>query len=162
MTLLFLRHALAEERPNGVDNPERRLTDTGIRQSKTMGSFARRQALGVQAILSSPYRRARETADHFASRLEAPPSIEIAPWLQIYTAPEKTIGEILTIARSDRITVFVGHEPDFSSAIGLLLGMKPTAIKIRKASLTYLSCINAEATQFQLKWSVTPDLLREK
>jgi phosphohistidine phosphatase len=162
MTLLFLRHALAEERHNGLDHPDRRLTNIGIRQSRAMGSFAQRQTLGVQAILSSPYRRARETADHFASRLENPPSIEIVPWLQIYTASESTVAEILTIARAGCITVFVGHEPDFSLIIGLLLGMKPAAIKIRKASLTYLTCVNPETRQFQLKWSITPDLLRSK
>jgi phosphohistidine phosphatase len=162
MTLLFLRHALAEERHNGVDHPDRRLTNIGIRQARAMGSFAQRQTLGVQAILSSPYRRARETADHFASRLEKPPSIEIVPWLEIYTASESTVAEILTITRAGCITVLVGHEPDFSLIIGLLLGMKPAAIKIRKASLTYLTCVNPEMRQFQLKWSITPDLLQSK
>jgi phosphohistidine phosphatase len=162
MTLLFLRHALAEERINGVDHPERQLTDTGVRQSKTMGQLARRNKFDIRTIFSSPYRRTKETAHHFGNQLMMSPPIEIVEWLQIGTPTEDAIARILAIDHEGQDIVFVGHEPEFSLIISSMLRMKSTSIKIRKASLTCLTRINSSIGEFQLKWSITPDLLREK
>ena len=158
MTLFFLRHARADERENGQDHPERRLTSAGVDQAKRMGAFAHGNGFAFTAVLSSPYRRARETADLFAAELPWAPAVELADWLAIGTPAPTALREIAARVGCGNV-LLVGHEPDFSTLIGALLGLNPAAIKIRKASLTCLDCVDARRGRWQLRWSVTPGLL---
>lgn len=90
----------------------------------------------LSLVLSSPLRRAHETAQIVASNLRA--EMLIAPWLASGMHPQGALEE-LRAYRSQSSVMLVGHEPDFSQLIAHLLGM-PTnnAIHVRKASLTLL------------------------
>lgn len=107
----FLRHGEAED---GDDDFERRLTKKGERQSLDAGKTL--AALGVKfdACLSSPKLRARDTA-----RLACEPlGLEV-------TIDDRLEGgpfDALDLAVGFDEVLLVGHEPDFSSAIGELTG----------------------------------------
>lgn len=159
MHLHFLRHAQAEPREHGQDHPDRRLTPFGIRQATRMGAHARRQGLAFDAILASPLRRARETAELFAGELPQAPAVEQVAWLAIDTPTPVARARIAERIGPGGHLLLVGHEPDFSALIGALLGLDPEGIRIRKASLTCLACTDAARGRFQLQWSVTPGML---
>jgi len=65
MRIIFLRHGIAidREHPDCPDDPDRYLTADGI--SRTRKAIKGLKRLGIQPrhVLSSPWRRARETAE---------------------------------------------------------------------------------------------------
>ena len=90
----------------------------------------------VSLVLSSPLRRAHETARPVAETLRA--EMLIQPWLASGMSPHAALEE-LRAYRTQGSVLLVGHEPDFSQFAAHLLGL-PTgnAIHIGKASLTLL------------------------
>ena len=90
----------------------------------------------LSLILTSPLRRAQETAKPMAAALRT--ELMVAPWLASGMHPQAALEE-LRAYRSQNSVMLVGHEPDFSQLAAHLLGL-PTnnAIHVRKASLTLL------------------------
>jgi phosphohistidine phosphatase len=90
----------------------------------------------VSIILTSPLRRALETAKPVAAALRT--EMTIAPWLSSGMHPHTALEE-LRAYRAQNSLMLVGHEPDFSQLAAFLLGL-PTnnAIHVRKGSLTVL------------------------
>ena len=90
----------------------------------------------LSLVLTSPVRRAHETAAIVAEKMRA--EMIIAPWLTCGMHPEAALEE-LAAYRSQGSVMLVGHEPDFSQLAAHLLGL-PTnmAIHVRKASLTLI------------------------
>ena len=159
MRLYLLRHAQAEERIDGLDHPERRLTPKGLRQAATMGAFARRQGLRLDLVLTSPYQRATETAAHFLSAYGRPVPLRHAHWLAIDTPTTLWREHISALAQQHGALLLVGHEPDLSAALASLLGsQRAEAYRVRKGSLTCLDITPEAIDQAQLQWSIPPDL----
>lgn len=134
MIIYFLRHSEAED---GKEDFGRRLTPKGSAQSEKMGRFMKQAGLIPSRILSSPVVRARQTAD-IVSSLLGELRVEIAPWLACGMSPPDFFKNGEIEASSGGI-LLVGHEPDFSSTIGELLGCGGDSLHIRKASLTCVS-----------------------
>lgn len=118
MFLYFLRHADAGDASawHSVD-AARPLTDKGRMQAREAGAGLARIRPPIQAVISSPYARAYETALIVASALS----------LSVQSADELTPG--FDLSRLDRAlalqpnaerALFVGHEPDLSHLIGQL------------------------------------------
>ena len=60
--LLLLRHGIAEERLGGLDHPDRALTARGRRRTRAVIDALVCRGVGVERLITSPYRRALETA----------------------------------------------------------------------------------------------------
>jgi len=101
MRLVIVRHA---EAAPGEPDESRPLTPNGLEQARVLGRRLRTE-LGVpEAVLSSPLRRARETAA--ALDLGEPePSEHLAPGASAEGVREAVAG------RGDTVVV-VGHQPD--------------------------------------------------
>jgi len=110
----FLRHGDAEP---GTPDADRRLTKKGEKQSRLAGRAL--AALGVRfdACLASPKVRAADTARIACEELGVEVTIEPALAGGDFDALELAagLGEVL----------LVGHEPDFSRAVGDLTGGRP-------------------------------------
>jgi phosphohistidine phosphatase len=134
MQLYLLRHADADT-PAPSDDA-RALSEKGIDQAKKVARFCEAHDMHVSLILTSPLRRAHETAKPVAAALRA--ELLVAPWLASGMHPHAALEE-LRAYRSQSSVMLVGHEPDFSQFAAHLLGL-PTnqAIHVRKASLTLL------------------------
>jgi phosphohistidine phosphatase len=150
MLLLFLRHAEAEDARSS--DFSRRLTPKGIEQAEKAGKFCLQRELVPDVILSSPVIRARQTADIVAKSLGV--NVVEAPWLACGMDPEDCLAHLST---SDGLEVIllVGHEPDFSHMVADLIGLPdPSALKIRKASLTAVEleelCVGCGQLQFSV------------
>ena len=134
MLLYLLRHADADT-PAPSDDA-RALSEKGQGQAQKVARFCEAHDMQLSLVLSSPIRRAHETAQIVSSTLRS--ELVIARWLACGMHPEEALEELRGY-RGQSSVMLVGHEPDFSQLAAHLLGL-PTnnAIHIRKASLTLL------------------------
>lgn len=141
-TLLLLRHGIAEEPRDGLEDGERALTERGRQRSRAV--LQRLVAVGsrVDLLLSSPLLRARQTAEIAVASGWAPavairqalapagdPLACLPGWLQEVPAPSGGAGRL----------ALVGHEPDLSSLAARLIGAPEGALDLRKAGLVELA-----------------------
>lgn len=155
MQLYLLRHADADM-PAPSDF-ERALSPKGHEQAERVGRFCRTHDVRLAAILHSPLKRARETAQHVAEATGAP--LELAPWLASGMSPHSAIDE-LKAYRSHTALMLVGHEPDFSQLIALLLGLPSNSqLHVRKASLFALELDVFRPAAARLEWCLPVRLM---
>ena len=114
-SLTLFRHAKTERESNTGRDFDRMLNERGLRDAKRMGKEVRKLGLQFDLVLSSPARRAAETADlaGLSSQFDE----------RIYNA---SAGELLAIVQEaghaiDRL-VMVGHNPGFASLASRLIG----------------------------------------
>lgn len=124
MILTILRHGKAVDRDawHG-DDRDRPLTRDGLIQCR---AALRALASSIQAdeVWTSPWRRARQTADLAAEIWDLP--LTECPWM----AGESTeIPDWSRHLRGAGEVVLVGHEPDLGRFIGQMLGGRPMPLK---------------------------------
>ena len=155
MTIGFLRHAEAED-GQGSDY-DRKLTPKGIEQAAKAGKFCERHGLVPDLIITSPVVRARQTAKIVA---EATGSDLIEErWLACGMETSDFLQEIAAYSHKNFV-LLVGHEPDFSEAIGCLIGLiDPSCLKIRKATLAVIDIAAANQGCGQLQFLVPARLM---
>ena len=158
MNLYILRHAIAEERDSEKypDDSKRPLTDKG---AKRMGRIAEGMlALGIEldVILSSSYTRAKQTAEIVAKEFGAESKLKFTKHLETGDA-EKLIDEINKLGKIANV-LLVGHEPDLSELISvLLMGDTSLPLTMKKGGLCKLTVGNLKYGQCaSLEWLVPP------
>ena len=171
MKILLLRHAVAEDRAvfeqKGEIDRLRPLTDAG-RQKMTKAVKGLKKVLPrTTTIVSSPYLRARQTADLLAESLSIPvvesdvlcPSCgvdRVMRWLESQQATRKGSRD------KKGLIVLVGHEPQLSHLLGYLLtGSRRSIIKLKKGSATLVSCKLGQVRSGKMLWSLTAKQLRQ-
>ena len=129
--LLLLRHGIAAERVSGRDHPDRPLTDRGVR--RTLEVVRRLRMLNVRAdvLISSPYRRATETAQ---LAVEA----GLAESMRLDSALEPGGDPWPLLSRLSGCCLLVGHEPDLSTLAATLIGAPNGSLRLRKAGYCHL------------------------
>jgi len=134
MLLYLLRHANADTK--AATDDARALSEKGRAQAEQVGRFCEAHDMHLSVVLSSPVRRAHETAVVVAEKMRA--ELLVVPWLACGMHPEAAMEE-LRAYRSHGSVMLVGHEPDFSQLAAHLLGLATaTALHVRKASLTLI------------------------
>ena len=110
MRLFLVRHA---EAAPGEPDDLRPLTDAGRAAARALGDVLAAESL--DAIVSSPLLRARETADAIAraAGLDATADERLAPGA--------TVDDVRAVAHGDSVVV-VGHQPDCSEIVLALTG----------------------------------------
>lgn len=159
MLLYILRHAEAEAKI--VSDYERRLTLHGHEQAKSVGRFCWERKIFPEIILTSPVIRAKQTAEEVVAVLKKGELIE-APWMACGMDPNVAFEE-LSAYRNFKSVMIVGHEPDLSCLIAMLLGLKNSfSFDVKKASLTMIEIKEFSFAAGILKWSLPPALLEIK
>lgn len=154
MDLILIRHGKAEdEHPQG--DSERALTDLGFEQARRQACRLRDAGKLPEIVLTSPLRRARQTAETFCEAAGMPGPL-IQGWIACGMNPETAIRELTGFSEFKTIAL-VGHEPDLSSLIAYLLGSSAGSIKMKKGSLACLK-INPPSKQGRLKFLIPPML----
>src|SRR5262245_26202975 len=134
MHLYLLRHADADT--IAVSDEARALSDKGEAQAKKVARFCEAHDVCVSPILTSPVKRALQTAQIVAHHLRA--ELITAPWLACGMRPVLAVDELKGFRNKDSVMI-VGHEPDFSSLVAHLIGLPyGSQVQIRKASLTLI------------------------
>jgi len=153
--LLLLRHGIAEERDpdpgDQADQADRRrsLTSEGAERTARLISRLCDLDLGCDVVLSSPLRRARQTAElavagGLATDLEL--AAGLAPLADPLPLLERWLGPLSPRPGWRRLAL-VGHEPDLSTLAALLIGVPmgqaPHALQLKKAGVVLLQCAAA-------------------
>ena len=168
MELYILRHAIAE--PRGLahyPNDDRPLTQDGIVKMEKAACGIRRLVSSLDVILTSPLRRAHDTAKitattlHLTSRrVESSTKIKIIKELLPDTSPEILLAAIKKL-NSKKNVMIVGHEPDLSSFASFLLGSQTPIIEFKKGALCRIDVIKFPPQgKGTLAWHLTPKQLR--
>jgi phosphohistidine phosphatase len=156
MELYLLRHGIAED--HAATDADRQLTDEG--RQKLYRVMKRAASAGVEPslILSSPYKRALETAEIAASELHYKGEILRTGALTPDSSPPSLWSEIRD-HRNEPAILLAGHEPLFSAAVAFLLGSTHQMVDFRKAALIRIDVHNfSPSPQGILQWMLTPKL----
>jgi phosphohistidine phosphatase len=141
MELYFLRHAIAVTRgTEGVRrDSDRPLTEAGRAKLRRVVRGMRALGLSFDLILTSPYRRAVQTAEVVAEQLGAKSGYERTPQLAPDGDPRALVGLIASRSGVDDRVLVVGHEPYLGELVAVLVsGDVHTPIVLKKAGLCKL------------------------
>jgi phosphohistidine phosphatase len=133
MVLYILRHAIAEQRQAGRADETRALTDEGRDKLRQVMKRARRAGVDPALILSSPLKRAVETAEVAAGILGYQGGIIETPSLSPKATVEQTWAAIREHAGSD--VMIVGHEPHLSHFVAYALAAPALKVDLKKSAL---------------------------
>jgi phosphohistidine phosphatase len=170
MKLLLIRHGLAADREefarskNGADDSERPLTGKGRRrmQAAAHGLSALLDETPWQALLTSPYVRAAQTAEVLQRELGGPEPVESEALLPA-AEPEELLRALRNLALDgDAVVAAVGHEPHLSTtASWFLTGRDRSLLDLKKGSATLLELgDDPESGTAVLAWCLPPRALR--
>ncbi|HTX34479.1 MAG TPA: phosphohistidine phosphatase SixA [Bryobacteraceae bacterium] len=156
MEIYLLRHAIAEDAPPGRPDSERALTSEGRDKLRRVLKRARQAEVAPTLILTSPYRRALQTAEIAAEALGYQGRLVHSQALVPDASPHDLWDEVRT-HRGERAILLASHEPLMSSAAAFLLGCPGLQVEMKKAGLVRIDCdrFGAEARGV-LKWLLTP------
>lgn len=122
LSLLLLRHAEAE-RGGGVPDEDRPLTKEGRRDAERLGGLLGRDGRVPDVIISSPARRAAETATLVAGSMGFGGTVDTEPAL--YGGGVAAIGAVVKSLSSDVSCVLVvAHDPAISACVERLTGVR--------------------------------------
>lgn len=163
MNLYIVRHAIAvdEGTPEYEQDSERPLTDKGRKKMRQIAKGLRKLGVEFDLILSSPYVRARETAEILAEVFKMKKKIAFSENLIPMADPELLIPEILEKYSVDNIAL-VGHEPHLSALVGALIAGNTTLdITFKKGGVCYLAAddLHHDDHRATLEWLLTPGIL---
>jgi phosphohistidine phosphatase len=140
MELYILRHGIAEERRPALPDSQRRLTPDGSRKVRRIGKALKGLKVKFDLILSSPYYRAKETAELVAATLNKVKALKLTSALTPDGSPRDLIEELNRNHPRCKCILLVGHEPYLSSLVSLLLsGRSDLSITLKKGSLCGLT-----------------------
>ena len=163
MNLYVLRHAIAVERgtPGFKDDSKRPLTGKGKKKMKQIAEGMLALELSFDVILSSPFVRARHTAEIVADVFRTRKKLEFTPHLEVGGDPKKLIGLIDQKHGSGSSILIVGHEPYLSSFISMLIaGTDSLSITMKKGGLCKLRATELRYGRCAvLEWLLTPGQL---
>ena len=157
MKLFVLRHAIAEDRADGADS-QRALTDEGRRKLSKVLLQARRAGLSPDCILTSPYVRARQTAEAAAEAVEFEGPLLVTDKLVPFSNPLDLWEELRAYREAEQVLI-VGHDPQLTELVCMLAGAPGGAIPMKKAAM---ACFHLPGVgprpQGTLSWLLTARL----
>ena len=158
MELYLLRHGIAEDAAPGMRDADRALTSKGRRKLQVVLEHARDAGVAPALVLSSPLRRARETAEMAVEILGCPEPIVEIEALVPESNPERVWAEI-RVHRDAPSILLAGHEPLFSALYAFLLNSPGLAVDVKKGSLGRIDVDpSSPRPRGVLRWLVTPGL----
>ncbi len=165
MNLYIIRHAIAADSADSDSetDSQRALTDKGRKKMRQIAKALRHLGVEFDLILSSPYVRARETAEILANVFKMKNEILFSDNLVPLGNPELLIGEISEEHRVDSLAL-VGHEPHLSTLIGLLTAENARVdMTLKKGGVCYLTADDLHHPDHRatLEWLLTPGILVE-
>jgi phosphohistidine phosphatase len=161
MTLYLLRHGIAEPKAVGKPDRDRRLTARGRARMRRAARGLRVLVGPLDALFTSPFPRAAETAAIAAAALPRAPKPRPLEALSHGTPPMEALRVLRTVATGDRV-MLVGHEPELSQLASLLLtgsidGMR---LALKKGGCLAITIRTLAPRLAVLDWLATPRALR--
>jgi phosphohistidine phosphatase len=162
MKLYLLRHGDAiEPGAPGYKESERPLTSKGVQRTRLLAHALRQMEIGFDGILSSPLRRARETAEIIARGSRQECKLRLSEDLAPGGDMAGLVHEVNAIRPAPETLLLVGHEPYLSGLTSLLCtGGAGLSLTFKKGALCRLqvealSCGRCAT----LEWLLQPRLV---
>src|ERR1051326_3095816 len=160
MEIYILRHGEAQPRSEGVPEADRKLTPKGRRDVEGVAQLARAAKVQPDVVLSSPYSRAKETAEIAIRAFDAKPNLAETTALLPESSLKQVWKEIKSRSKSGQL-LLVGHEPQLSALVAYLLGAPELRVDLKKGGLVRIQMDRLAAEPHgELKWILTPGLAR--
>jgi phosphohistidine phosphatase len=159
MKLVLIRHAEAKALgEDGIaDDFDRPLTEFGRAQAEAMAKALVGLGLCADAVWTSPYVRAVETATIVAAALTPGRPTISSDFLRLEEMRPRKLTAALP---SGKVVVLVGHMPDLAQYAGWLLGCSKDAVDFGKGAAALLAFgKTAGKGQGELRWLVTSEWL---
>ena len=152
MALFLAQHG--KSRPKDVD-PEQGLSPEGIAEVERVATSTRQQGLQIGRIVYSTKKRARQTAEIFATALKPARGVQEQEGLKPLDDPAAFAA---TIAETDDLLV-VGHLPFMEKLVSYLVtgSMEPAVLKFINGGIV---CLDRDPTanRWFVRWTIVPRL----
>jgi len=146
--IYFVQHGLAVDKQ---ENPDRPLSALGHEQTEAIATHLQQADVAVSSIYHSGKTRALETAEIFASILQA--TVEKTEHL----GPNDDVRQLADSFDTD-YALYVGHLPQLDKLISYLLCGDEHANKIKFKNSAVI-CLEKSAQGYHVQWYLTPDLV---
>jgi phosphohistidine phosphatase len=160
--IYLVRHGIAGPASATVSDANRSLTANGTRKMSRVAAGLKRLGIVPDAVLSSPLRRAEETATILTRVLAPQIEVEIYPPLAPGYAPADLLNG-LTAHRRAHSVILVGHQPALGElASHLITGSTTLAVlPLKKGGVAAVrvAAMPPRASGL-LEWFLTPKQLR--
>lgn len=163
MNIYILRHGIAVDpgTPGISGDPARPLTPEGEEKLKRIAAAMQAMKLSFDVILTSPYLRAKHTAELVANILGDKKKLSVTDHLTPEGDPKKLVELLNELKPLPENVLLVGHEPYLSRLISLLTsGNTGLAVDMKKGGLCKL---DAEPLKYGrcavFNWLLTPKLM---
>jgi phosphohistidine phosphatase len=161
MNVYLLRHAHALDigAEGSQTDEERPLSDEGHHQAELVADAVKRLGLKFDQVLSSPLRRALETAQDLCRQLGLPLEVlTTCEQLEPGVGSKKLMKRLRSLEAND--VVLVGHAPDLAEHAAWLMGSKRCQVEIAKAGLAAIFCDSPPRKGVGvLTWLLTPEII---
>ncbi len=158
MEIYLLRHGIADEATAGVPDSGRALTEAGREKLRRVLDRARAAGVKPSLILTSPYRRAMETAQ-VAGQVLGCGKVAASEALIPGSTPED-IWDAIRERRRESAVLLSGHEPLLGLTAAYLLGAPALQVDLKKAALVRIDQEDlGGAPRGVLKWMLVPRLV---
>ena len=158
MEIYILRHGVAEDGQPGQPDAERALTPDGRKKLRNVLRTAAAAGVAPSLILTSPYKRALQTAQLAAEILEYKGELLRTKALEPAAAP-KTVWDEIRVHKDETQILLAGHEPLFSRLTAYLLGSPNLQVDFKKGAI---ACVEVERFGAEphgvLRWMLTSKL----
>ena len=162
MELIVMRHGEAGTRNTINHDYERSLTAEGRVEMEKMAKSLKALKINIDAIGTSPLKRARETAEIVAKVLKLTKKMEV--WEEL--SPEGEMNELferLAKVKEDSTVLIIGHEPYLSTLVGDLISNRTGTRIVLKKGGTAKIVINSLTPKAsgELRWLLTPRQMKK-
>lgn len=157
MNLYLLRHGIAEDTPPGGRDEDRELTDQGREKLSEVLHRAAKAGLKPDTILTSPYKRAMQTAKLASKILDGPDPVSTDA-LVPHGTPRSLWNEIRASGSAGEV-LLAGHEPLLSHAVSYLLNAPSLKVDLKKGALVAIEMSSMRGEPHgTLRWMLIPKL----
>lgn len=158
MIVYFLRHASAGQSKNDPGKDEKRaLDEDGIAQCGYIGRALAALDVHVDVIVSSPLKRASQTASLVGNEMGHEGKLVIDRAL-LPDASFQSFRELLSRHSKQEAILVVGHNPSLSEFLGKLIGDGVEAyVELKKGAVAR---VEVDRKMAALHWCLTPKVVR--
>jgi phosphohistidine phosphatase len=155
MLLYLFRHGIAENAAPGGADSARPLTLKGLEKLKYQAAVLGRSGLQIERLYSSPYVRARQTADMLSTALRLP--VEE----QALLSSGCTFDDLMELFKREGTgsgVLIVGHQPDLGEIVRVLTG---STIRVSTGAMAVVDVARLRRNGGMLRGLYDPDVMAE-
>ena len=135
------------------------MTAKGVQKTRQAALGLRSLDVKPDALITSPFVRAAQTAEIFAEALGfAPEKIRVSDALKPAAAPDEIVKELSQLKAKE--VVCCGHAPHVDLLIAHLAGARGAFSELKKAGVACFEHATPHG-KWILRWIFTPKILRE-